>query len=118
MSEPRSLAWPPNQSTSAALQPLRACHKSIMHLSYPARAPPLHPPLLQVRLAEGYERRWGRSAHASLCVTRAMQRELSKHWRVPATVFYDRPPAFFRPATLEVSAPAPGWWTECKQQCC
>ena len=30
------------------------------------------------------------------------QRELAKGWRVPATVFYDRPPDFFRPATLEV----------------
>ncbi len=31
-----------------------------------------------------------------------LQRELAKGWRVPATVFYDRPPDFFRPATLEV----------------
>ncbi|PRW56830.1 chitobiosyldiphosphodolichol beta-mannosyltransferase-like isoform X1 [Chlorella sorokiniana] len=54
-----------------------------------------------VRLAEKYERQWGRSADASLCVTRAMQRELAKGWRVPATVFYDRPPDFFRPASLE-----------------
>lgn len=34
-----------------------------------------------------------------------LQRELAKGWRVPATVFYDRPPDFFRPATLEVR----GW---------
>lgn len=54
-----------------------------------------------VRLAERYERHWGRAADASLCVTRAMQRELSVHWRVPAHVFYDRPPDFFRPATLQ-----------------
>ncbi|KAI3428089.1 hypothetical protein D9Q98_006472 [Chlorella vulgaris] len=54
-----------------------------------------------VRLAERYERYWGRAAHASLCVTSAMQAELSRHWRVPATVFYDRPPDFFRPASLQ-----------------
>ncbi|KAL4858545.1 UDP-glycosyltransferase TURAN [Chlorella vulgaris] len=34
-----------------------------------------------VRLAERYERYWGRAAHASLCVTSAMQAELSRHWR-------------------------------------
>lgn len=55
-----------------------------------------------MRLAEQYERRWGRTANASLCVTAAMQRELAKGWRVPATVFYDRPPDFFRPASLRV----------------
>ncbi|KAL4443535.1 hypothetical protein ABPG75_011272 [Micractinium tetrahymenae] len=54
-----------------------------------------------VRLAERYERHWGRTAHASLCVTRAMQRELAAHWRVAAAVFYDRPPDFFRPASLQ-----------------
>eukprot|EP00887_Chlorella_sp_A99_P002063 scaffold18.g2063.t1 len=53
-----------------------------------------------VRLAERYERFWGRRADASLCVTRAMQHELGKHWRVPATVFHDCPPDFFRPACL------------------
>ena len=56
---------------------------------------------LQVRLAERYERHWGRTADASLCVTRAMQLELQRHWRVPAAVFYDRPPNFFRPASLQ-----------------
>lgn len=60
------------------------------------------PAATQVRLAERYERHFGRAAHASLCVTRAMQRELAKGWRIPATVFYDRPPAFFQPASLEV----------------
>lgn len=61
----------------------------------------LLPSSCQVRLAERYERHWGRAAHASLCVTRAMQRELAAHWRVPAAVFYDRPPDFFRPASLQ-----------------
>lgn len=55
-----------------------------------------------MRIAEKYERRWGRAADASLCVTRAMQRELAQQWRVPARVFYDRPPDFFRPATMQV----------------
>jgi beta-1,4-mannosyltransferase len=55
-----------------------------------------------VRLAERYERYLGRTAHASLCVTRAMQAELARHWGVPATVFYDRPPDFFRAASLQV----------------
>jgi beta-1,4-mannosyltransferase len=52
-----------------------------------------------VRLAERYERSWARAADASLCVTKAMQQELLRGWGVEATVFYDRPPSFFRPAT-------------------
>jgi len=28
------------------------------------------------------------------------QAELARSWRIEATVFYDRPPAHFRPATL------------------
>lgn len=69
---------------------------------------PPPPPSHQVRLAERYERHWGRAAHASLCVTRAMQRELAAHWRVPAAVFYDRPPDFFRPASLQAGGlPSP-----------
>lgn len=53
-----------------------------------------------VRLAERYERFWAPRANASLCVTKAMKQELIKGWRTPATVFYDRPPEFFRRATL------------------
>ena len=29
-----------------------------------------------------------------------LQAELARNWRIKATVFYDRPPAHFRPATL------------------
>jgi hypothetical protein len=47
-----------------------------------------------------YERFWSRKAAASLCVTRAMQQELLHGWRVTAVAFHDRPPAFFRPATV------------------
>ncbi|KAL4527756.1 hypothetical protein Ndes2526B_g08371 [Nannochloris sp. 'desiccata'] len=53
-----------------------------------------------VRLAEKYERYWGRKADGGFCVTKAMQEELMKNWNIKATVFYDRPPEFFRPATL------------------
>jgi beta-1,4-mannosyltransferase len=54
-----------------------------------------------VRAAERYERHWGKKADAGLCVTRAMLAELERGGGVPATVFYDRPPDFFRPATLQ-----------------
>jgi hypothetical protein len=37
-----------------------------------------------------------------------MQSELLRQWHVEATVFYDRPPDFFRPASLQVGA-----WTPC-----
>ncbi|KAL0306649.1 UNVERIFIED_CONTAM: UDP-glycosyltransferase TURAN [Sesamum radiatum] len=40
-------------------------------------------------------------AHGSLCVTKAMQHELSQNWGIKATVLYDQPPEFFRPASLE-----------------
>ncbi len=53
-----------------------------------------------VRIAERYERYWGKKADGGFCVTKAMQEELKKNWSIKATVFYDRPPEFFRPATL------------------
>ena len=31
---------------------------------------------------------------------RLLQAELARNWRIKATVFYDRPPVHFRPATL------------------
>ncbi|KAL3613720.1 hypothetical protein CASFOL_041794 [Castilleja foliolosa] len=46
------------------------------------------------------EKRFGKMAHGSLCVTRAMQHELSHNWGIKATVLYDQPPEFFRPASL------------------
>lgn len=49
-----------------------------------------------VRVSYWYERVLGRGAHASLCVTRAMQQELAVTWSVKATVLYDRPPEQFR----------------------
>ncbi|XP_050371040.1 UDP-glycosyltransferase TURAN [Argentina anserina] len=47
------------------------------------------------------ERHFGRMADGSLCVTRAMQHELSQNWGIKATVLYDQPPEFFRPTSLE-----------------
>ena len=65
---------------------------------------PLPRDATQVRLAEAYERRWARCADAALCVTKAMRAELERGWGVRnVEVFYDRPPDFFRPATLEAS---------------
>uniref|UniRef100_A0A2P2M0F5 Beta1 4 mannosyltransferase n=1 Tax=Rhizophora mucronata TaxID=61149 RepID=A0A2P2M0F5_RHIMU len=48
-----------------------------------------------------FERRYGKLANGSLCVTRAMQHELAQNWGIKATVLYDQPPEFFRPASLE-----------------
>ncbi|KAL6201942.1 hypothetical protein ACLB2K_025654 [Fragaria x ananassa] len=47
------------------------------------------------------ERHFGRMADGSLCVTRAMQHELAQNWGIKATILYDQPPEFFRPASLE-----------------
>ncbi|XP_022886450.1 UDP-glycosyltransferase TURAN-like isoform X3 [Olea europaea var. sylvestris] len=47
------------------------------------------------------EKRYGKMAHGSLCVTGAMQHELAENWGIKATVLYDQPPEFFRPASLE-----------------
>ena len=111
-------AWPVWEAGRRAGAPrprcASPCRAPAMHalaLALLAR-PPARSPARQVRAAEGYERLWGRAAHASLCVTRAMQRELAKSWRVPATVFYDRPPDFFRPASLQARPrcrPLAGW---------
>lgn len=54
-----------------------------------------------VRIAERYERYWGRKADAGICVTKAMKHELAEGWNIPTTVFYDRPPSIFKKATVE-----------------
>ncbi|KAK6157477.1 hypothetical protein DH2020_011725 [Rehmannia glutinosa] len=56
---------------------------------------------LFVAIYRWIEKRYGKMAHGSLCVTRAMQHELSQNWGIKATVLYDQPPEFFRPASLE-----------------
>ncbi|GFP94254.1 chitobiosyldiphosphodolichol beta-mannosyltransferase [Phtheirospermum japonicum] len=62
--------------------------------------PPSVPTLVVVKFASWIEKRFGKMAHGSLCVTRAMQHELSHNWGIKATVLYDQPPEFFRPASL------------------
>ncbi|KAL8481466.1 hypothetical protein ACS0TY_027830 [Phlomoides rotata] len=56
---------------------------------------------LFVALYRWIEKHYGKMAHGSLCVTRAMQHELSQNWGITATVLYDHPPEFFRPASLK-----------------
>ncbi|CAA2960645.1 UDP-glycosyltransferase TURAN-like isoform X3 [Olea europaea subsp. europaea] len=56
---------------------------------------------LFVSLYRWIEKQYGKMAHGSLCVTRAMQHELAENWGIKATVLYDQPPEFFRPASLE-----------------
>nr|XP_043619395.1 UDP-glycosyltransferase TURAN [Erigeron canadensis] len=46
------------------------------------------------------ELHFGKLANGSLCVTKAMQHELEQVWGIKATVLYDQPPEFFRPAQL------------------
>ncbi|GER33621.1 chitobiosyldiphosphodolicholbeta-mannosyltransferase, partial [Striga asiatica] len=55
---------------------------------------------LFVAMYRWIEKKFGTMAHGSLCVTRAMQHELSHNWGIKATVLYDQPPEFFRPASL------------------
>ncbi|KAL6506908.1 hypothetical protein OROHE_022345 [Orobanche hederae] len=57
-------------------------------------------PAPDVFIVQWIEKRYGKMAHGSLCVTRAMQHELSQNWGIKATVLYDQPPEFFRPASL------------------
>ncbi|KAI4330165.1 hypothetical protein MLD38_028468 [Melastoma candidum] len=47
------------------------------------------------------EKHYGKMADGSFCVTKAMQHELAQNWGIKATVLYDQPPEFFRPASLE-----------------
>ncbi|XP_057787116.1 UDP-glycosyltransferase TURAN isoform X2 [Salvia miltiorrhiza] len=56
---------------------------------------------LFVSIYRWIEKHYGNMAHGSLCVTRAMQHELSQNWGIKATVLYDQPPEFFQPASLE-----------------
>ena len=54
-----------------------------------------------VRLARWYEHVMGRRADAHLCVSRAMQTELQRHWHLQnVSVLYDRPAEVFAPTPL------------------
>eukprot|EP00884_Botryococcus_braunii_P002445 jgi/Botrbrau1/12200/Bobra.0186s0105.1 len=61
----------------------------------------LNPRHRMIKLARTLEKVWGRTADYNFCVTMAMQNVLERRWGIQATVFYDRPPAHFRPASLE-----------------
>jgi len=50
-----------------------------------------------VRLTKAVERFFAARCHSALCVTKAMQVDLSSNWGIPATVLYDRPPDIFHP---------------------
>ncbi|KAL5988240.1 hypothetical protein ACLOJK_036003 [Asimina triloba] len=65
--------------------------------------PPSVPSLIAVSFASWWrrvEKCYGIKADGSLCVTKAMQHELAQNWGIRATVLYDQPPEFFRPASL------------------
>ncbi|KAL3503000.1 hypothetical protein ACH5RR_037449, partial [Cinchona calisaya] len=47
------------------------------------------------------EKHFGRMANGAFCVTKAMQHELDQNWGIKATVLYDQPPEFFRPASIQ-----------------
>ncbi|KAJ3702527.1 hypothetical protein LUZ61_006232 [Rhynchospora tenuis] len=54
-----------------------------------------------VRCYFWFEKYFGQMSDGSLCVTKAMQHELAQNWGIKATVLYDQPPEFFRPASLQ-----------------
>lgn len=54
-----------------------------------------------VEAAEKYERFWAVRAWGSLCVSKAMQKELADGWKVDAVLCYDRPPEHFAPTSVE-----------------
>jgi beta-1,4-mannosyltransferase len=53
-----------------------------------------------VRVAYAYEGAIGRLAHANLCVTHAMSRDLRARWGIDARVLHDAPPPRFRPFSV------------------
>ncbi|CAK4140935.1 unnamed protein product [Aphanomyces euteiches] len=54
-----------------------------------------------VKIATVFERFFGQLADAHFCVTKAMQGWLRENWNITATVLYDKPPEFFKPATVD-----------------
>ncbi len=53
-----------------------------------------------VAVAHAYEGAVGRLAHANICVTHAMSRDLLTRWRISANVLHDAPPPRFKPLSL------------------
>lgn len=46
---------------------------------------------LILRIAEAYEKFFGRACDYSLCVSQAMKEDLQQNWRIPSKVVYDKP---------------------------
>jgi beta-1,4-mannosyltransferase len=56
-----------------------------------------------VRALARSERRWARRAHGHLAVSQGLAEWLERHWKIKATVLYDRPASFFTKPSLEAS---------------
>ncbi|XP_008214312.2 chitobiosyldiphosphodolichol beta-mannosyltransferase isoform X2 [Nasonia vitripennis] len=54
-----------------------------------------------VKLATFIESFFGAKARHNFCVTKAMQEDLEKKWKIQAKVLYDRPPEEFHPISIE-----------------
>ncbi|KAI5062103.1 hypothetical protein GOP47_0022642 [Adiantum capillus-veneris] len=54
-----------------------------------------------VKMYSWYERKFGKSGHGHICVTKAMQQELAQNWGIQATVLYDRAPGHFHPTSIK-----------------
>lgn len=99
-------------SSGSWSQELAASAPGLPALSLFKSRPPYYAHSLCTARAGQGPGRFASACHSRLCpdfhlaaLYSELQRELAKGWHVPATVFYDRPPDFFRPATLEVR----GW---------
>ncbi|XP_045066996.1 chitobiosyldiphosphodolichol beta-mannosyltransferase isoform X7 [Coregonus clupeaformis] len=55
-----------------------------------------------VRLAQWYERLFGRFSSHNLCVTNAMKEDLQNNWNIKATTLYDKPPAIFKETPVDL----------------
>jgi phosphatidylserine decarboxylase len=56
---------------------------------------------MQVRIAAGIEGSLARSFDANLTVSMRFKQWLQEHWKVHATVLYDKAPYFFRPVDAQ-----------------
>ncbi|MCO5583054.1 hypothetical protein L7F22_036961 [Adiantum nelumboides] len=54
-----------------------------------------------VKMYSWYERKFGKSGHGHICVTKAMQQELAQNWDIQATVLYDRAPGHFHATSVK-----------------
>lgn len=56
---------------------------------------------LLVKTCKWFEGYFGSKADYNICVTKALKNDLFERWKISATVLYDRPPAIFRPISLQ-----------------